>query len=61
MIYMKDIYDASSKFRFFIFADDTNLISPLCSSNPSISPKNMHIIAMAKHINADIRRVAEYQ
>ena len=33
LIYMNDIHMASEKFDMILYADDTNLISPLCSFN----------------------------
>ena len=48
-IYMNDIHDASSKFHFIIYADDINLISPLCSFNLLISLKDIAMDAMFKH------------
>ena len=35
LIYMNDIHTASDKFDMILYADDTNLISPLCSFNSS--------------------------
>ena len=41
LIYMKDIHTASDKFDMILYADDTNLISPLCSFNSSFSGTKM--------------------
>ena len=38
--YMNDIHMASNKFNAILYADDTNLISPLCAFNSSLSIKN---------------------
>ena len=36
IIYMNDIYNASTKFHAILFADDTNLSSTLCSFDVNI-------------------------
>ena len=60
IIYMNDIHDASSKFHFIIYADDTNLISPLCSFNSSFSLKDIDIDATSKHINTELGQIQEW-
>ena len=57
---MNDIHDASSKFHFIIYADDTNLISPLCSFNSSLSLKDIDIDAMSKHIDTELGQIQEW-
>ena len=41
LIYMNDIHTASDKFDMILYADDTSLISPLCSFNFSFSGTKM--------------------
>ena len=57
---MNDIHNASSKFHFIIYADDTNLTSPLCSFNSSLSLKDIDIDAMSKHINTELGQIQEW-
>ena len=46
IIYMKDIHEVSSSFKTISYADDTNLISPLCLFSKSASAKNMSLTAL---------------
>ena len=47
---MNDIHDTSSKFHAILFADDTNLISTLCSFDVNID-NNCKSLQLSTDIN----------
>ena len=49
IIYIKDIHEASSNFKTISYADDTNLISPLCLFSNSTSAKNMKMEEISEY------------
>ena len=54
LIYMNDIHTASNKFDMILYADDTNLMSPLCSFNLSLSCNKSEVEHMSQQINAEL-------
>ena len=60
LIYMNDIHTASNKFDMILYADDTNLISPLCSFNLSLSCNKSEVEHMSQQINTELRNIQEW-
>ena len=60
LIYMNDIHTASNKFDMILYADDTNLISPLCSFNSSLSCNKSEVEHMSQQINTELRNIQEW-
>ena len=60
LIYMNDIHTASNKFDMILYADDTNLISPLCSFNSSLSCNKSEMEHMSQQINTELRNIQEW-
>ena len=60
LIYMNDIHMASEKFDMILYADDTNLISPLCSFNSSFSCDKNDVNHMSEQINTELRNIQEW-
>ena len=48
IIYMNDIREASKNFKAILYADDTNLLSPLCSFSTSTSLKDIQTRAVIR-------------
>ena len=53
IIYMNDIHEASNNFKAILYADDTNLISPLFSFSSSASVSDMKMEEVVKLISLD--------
>ena len=53
---MKDIHNASSKFRAILFADDTNLTSTLCSFEVNID-NNCSSLQLSTNINKELKKI----
>ena len=60
IIYMNDIHMASNKFNAILYADDTNLISPLCAFNSSLSIKSSDPEHMSQQINSELANIQEW-
>ena len=60
IIYMNDIHEASTNFKAILYADDTNLISPLCSFSNSASVKNMNMEEISANINNELDSISEW-
>ena len=56
IIYMNDIYFASDKFNAILFADDTNLLSTLCSFDISIQ-QNINLRTLSMNINDELQKI----
>ena len=56
IIYMNDIYCASDKFNSILFADDTHLLSTLCSFDMSIN-QNTDLSVLSKYINSELQKI----
>ena len=56
IIYMNDIYCASDKFHAVLFADDSNLLSTLCSFDVTIDP-NCDRNLLSSNINAELHKI----
>lgn len=57
LIYMNDIACASSKFHSILFADDTNMISPLGSFETVTDAKNYNKKTLSDNINKELNAV----
>ena len=60
LIYMNDIHMASDKFDMILYADDTNLISPLCSFNSSFSGTKNDVKHVSEQINIELTNIQEW-
>ena len=60
IIYMNDIHEASTNFKAILYADDTNLISPLCSFSDSASVKDMNMEEISVNINNELDSISEW-
>ena len=60
IIYMNDIHMASNKCNAILYANDTNLISPLCAFNSSLSMKTSGLEHMSQQINYELANIREW-
>ena len=60
IIYMNDKHMASNKFNAILYADDTNLISPPCAFNSSLSIKSSDLEQMSPQINSEFANIQEW-
>ena len=60
IIYMNDIHVASDKFNAIIYADDTSLLSSLCSFNVSVQRNTTNIAELSAHINLELGNIQEW-
>ena len=60
IIYMNDIHAATSNFRAILYADDTNLVSPLCSFSSSNSLNSNNLSEVTTGINKELSFVQEW-
>ena len=60
LIYMNDIHTASDTFDMILYADDTNLISPLCSFNYSFSGTRNDVKHVSEQINIELTNIQEW-
>ena len=58
--YMNDIREASENFKAISYADDTNLLSPLCSFSTSTSLKDIQTQQLSKNINKELDNILEW-
>ena len=57
---MNDIREASKNFKTILYADDPNLISPLCSFSASTSLKNVQTEQLSENINKELDNILEW-
>ena len=60
IIYMNDIYVASDKFRAVLYADDSNMISTLCSFDISLSSNGFKKSSLSHNINKELSSISEW-
>ena len=60
IIYMNDIREASENFMAILYADDTNLLSPLCSFSTSTSLKDIQTEQLSEYINTELDNILEW-
>ena len=60
IIYMNDIHMASQNFNVILYADDTNLISPLCSFKSSLHINKESIEHVSDQINTELSKIQEW-
>ena len=59
LIYINDIHEATSKFHAVLFADDSNLLSSVCSF-VNVSLDNYNRSDLSNSINSELARVTEW-
>ena len=57
---MNDIHHTSDKFHAILYADDSNLVSTLCSFKTSISTKTCNKTELSKNINKELACIYEW-
>ena len=57
IIYMNDIHMATNNFKTILYADDINLISPLCSFSSMDSLHSSNLPGIASSINAELSNI----
>ena len=60
IIYMNDIHVASDKFNAIIYADDTNLLSSLCSLNVNLQGNATNVTELSSNINIELDNIQEW-
>ena len=60
IIYMNDIHDATRNFHAIIYADDTNLTSPMCSFSFKKSVKASNIAENSNNVNNELSEIQEW-
>ena len=60
IIYMNDIREATENFKAILYADDTNLLSPLCSFSTSTSLKDIQTEQLSENINKELDNILEW-
>ena len=60
IIYMNDIHVATSNFKAILYADDTNLLSPMCSFSSSNSLNPTNLTEVTNSINDELSHVYEW-
>ena len=60
IIYMNDIHVASDKFNAIIYADDTNLLSSLCSFNVNLQGNATNMTELSSNINIELDNIQEW-
>ena len=51
IVYINDIHEETDNFRAMLYADNTNLTSPLCYFSPSLALNNINIQQISDNIN----------
>ena len=54
---MNDIHEASEIFLVILYADDTNLTSPICYFSPPFSTKEGDIEVISSNINSELNDI----
>ena len=57
IIYMNDIHVASDKFNAVIYADDTNLLSSLCSFNVNLQDNATNMTELSSNISIELDNI----
>ena len=60
IIYMNDIHIASEQFNFILYADDTNMTSPMCSFSSQIALQSMPMTQFSHNINVELNNIQEW-
>ena len=60
IIYMNDIHIASEQFNFILYADDTNMTSPMCSFSSQIALQSMSMTQLSHNINVVLNNMQEW-
>ena len=60
IIYMNDIYIASKQFNVILYADDTNMISPMCSFSSQIPLQSISMVQLSLNINVELNKIHEW-
>ena len=59
-IYMNDIHTATNSFKAVLYADDTNLLSPICSFNSQHSLNHYSLGDVCSNINVELNFILEW-
>ena len=59
IIYMNDIREASKNFKAILYADDINLLSPLCSFRASTNLKDIQTEQLSENMNKELNNIVE--
>ena len=57
IIYINDIHEATENFKAILYADDTNLTSPLCYFSPSLTLNNCNVQQISNNINSELNDI----
>ena len=57
---MNDIHVASQNFKVILYADDTNLTSPISYFSPPLSTKESDIEVISSNINSELNDIQEW-
>ena len=60
IIYSNDIHIASEQFNFLLYADDTNMISPICSFSSQIAQQSISMAQISHNINVELNNIQEW-
>ena len=60
IIYMNDIHIAREQLNFILYADDTNMISPMCSFSSQIALQSMSMTQLSHNINVELNNIQEW-
>ena len=54
------VYEASDKFQLILYADDTNMVAPLCSFSPDMPLKNITTKQLSCNINKELNQIQDW-
>ena len=60
IIFMNDIHIASKQFNFILYADDTNMINPMCSFSSQIPLQSISMVQLSHNINVELNNIHEW-
>ena len=60
IIYNYDIHIASEQFNLILYADDTNMISPLCSFSSQIALQSISMTQISHNVNVELNNIQEW-
>ena len=60
IIYNYDIHITSEQFNLILYADDTNMISPLCSFSSQIALQSISMTQISHNVNVELNNIQEW-
>ena len=57
---MNDIHIASKQFNFRLYANDTNMIRPMCSFSSQIPLQSISMVQLSHNINVELNNIQEW-